>query len=375
MFLASCIAFGYVFNLRVQEYKLYQIMLKVNRKDSFTLPFPSLTICDTDLLRDPKSLQIQNTSLPKSCEDNQANKTTDQFFLNGCKQFMSKVELSCSYGGRFKCRFPNHFTPSHNWKQCYTFNYNGTIVQPAPGRYGGLHLLLFKNSSIAGKSDNLKNPFQETRRGLQLQMHAAKTSAYQLFMNPIPLTPGYQVQVVIKKKVYKRLPAPFPSKCSNKTSVKQFIRGKYEHSNCRFSCLLKRMYDHCGGILRSFRGLVPENEYPNTEKYKDEDTLFECVDKLYTTHGFVNCDCPMTCEEDTFESQVTLTPWQKSSIVTRLHPQIAKQLDMHKDDVNQQEKMPISRMLSSCYTNINWEIETEMSISFKHRSHRWNNMN
>eukprot|EP00794_Sanderia_malayensis_P014951 gene14951-16493_t len=303
IFLASCITLGYIFHDKVQEFKNYQVMLRLNREDSLTLPFPSLTICDTDLLRDPKSLQTFDRSLPKTCEDNQVNKTTDQFFLNGCKQFMSKVELSCSYGGRFKCRFPKHFTPSHNWKQCYTFNENGTIVQPAPGRYGGLHLLMFKNSSRAYRGDHVDNPFHETTRGLQLQIHTAYTSANQLFMNPIPLTPGYQVQIIIKKKVYKRLPAPFPSKCSNKTSVKQFVAGKYRYSNCKFSCLMNRTYNYCGGILHGFRGLVPESEYPNTEKYKDEDTLFDCVSKLYTTHGLVNCDCPMTCEEEMFESQ------------------------------------------------------------------------
>eukprot|EP00794_Sanderia_malayensis_P014947 gene14947-16489_t len=298
------------------------------------MAFPSLTICDTDFLKSSKSPQFSNKSLPNYCEDNLVNKTTDQSFLNDCKQFMSNVEMSCSYGGSSRCRFPTHFMPAHSWKQCYTFNENGTIVQPAPGRLGGLHLLLFKNSSIAHGSDNPNNPFQESTRGLQLQIHTAYTSSNQLFMNPIPLTSGYKVQVVIRKKVYKRLPAPFPSKCSNKTSVKQLVRGKYTTSNCKFSCIMKRMYDHCGGILSSFRGLVPESEYPNTEKFKDENTLFACVVKLYTTYGFVNCDCPMACEEDIFESQVTLTPWQKSSIVTRLHPQMAKQFGIREDEIN-----------------------------------------
>eukprot|EP00794_Sanderia_malayensis_P014948 gene14948-16490_t len=331
MFLGSCFALGYVFHLRVQEFKLYQVVLRVNREDSLTLPFPSLTICDTDLLRDPKS---SNKSLPKSCEDNPENKTTDQVFLNHCKQFMSKVELSCSYGGHSRCYFPKHFTPAHSWKQCYTFNYNGTIVQPVPGRFGGLHLLMFKNSSIAHMTDNKQHPFQESTRGLQLQIHAANTPANQLFTNPISLTPGYKVQVVIEKNVYTRLPAPFPAKCSSKTSVKQIVKGNYTASNCKFSCFMKRMYDHCGGIMRNFKGVIQENEYPNTEKYKDEHTLFACVAKLYTTHGFVNCDCPIACAEDIFKSQVTLTPWQKSSIITRLHPQIAKQLDLRKDEIN-----------------------------------------
>eukprot|EP00794_Sanderia_malayensis_P014949 gene14949-16491_t len=315
----------------VQEFKLYEVRLRVNRKDSLTLPFPSLTICDTDLLRDPKTL---NKSLPKNCEVDQLNNTADHFLLNDCKQFMSKIEKSCSYGGSSSCRFPTHFTPAHSWKQCYTFNYNGTIVQRVPGRFGGLHLLMFKNSSMPHTTDNQKNPFQETTRGLQLQIQAANTSANQLFTNPIPLTPGYQVQVKLQKKVYKRMPAPFPSKCSNETSVKQLVRGKYTTSNCKFSCILKRMHDQCGGILRKFRGLVPENEYPNTEKFKDEDTLFDCVVKLYTTYGFVNCDCPISCEEELFESQVTLTPWQKSSIVKQLHPKVAKQLGMREDEVN-----------------------------------------
>eukprot|EP00794_Sanderia_malayensis_P014950 gene14950-16492_t len=362
MFLASCISLTYMVYGKVHEFKLHQIRLKVNQEDSLTLPFPTLTICDTDLLRDQESLQILNNGLPKSCEDNQVNKTTDQFFLNGCKQFMSKVELSCSYGGQSKCCFPGHFTPSHNWKQCYTLNYNGTLVQPTPGRYGGLNLLMFKNSSIGGRSDNLDNPFQETRRGLQLQIHGTNTFPNQMLMNPIPLTPGYQVQVVIKKKVYKRLPAPFPSKCSNITPVKQFVSGKYTTSNCKISCFIQRMYDYCGGILHAFKVLVPKNEYPNTEKYKDEDTLVACVTKLYTTHGFVNCDCPMTCEEEIFESQVTLTPWQKSSIIKRIHPQIARQLSMPKDDVNLETWRESIVLLSVFYEEFTTQYVTEQEL-------------
>eukprot|EP00794_Sanderia_malayensis_P014953 gene14952-biopygen12464 len=125
---------------------------------------------------------------------------------------------------------------------------------------------------------------------------------------------------------------------------------------------MKRSYDHCGGILRKFRGLVPENEYPNTEKYKDEGTLFECVAKLYTTHGFVNCDCPMTCEEEMFESQVTLTPWQKSSIVTRLHPQIAKQLGMREDEINLETWRESIVLLSVFYEDFTTEYVTEQEL-------------
>ncbi len=171
-------------------------------------------------------------------------------------------------------------------------------------------------------------------QGLKLYVHSANEIIGLSQDGGIFLTPGERVDVAIKQRTVKREKAPFPSKCSNKSSVKQVIGGPYTQKNCQSSCLLLQIYDRCGSVLEKGRPFMPINEYPNTDKYISKTQFDSCVQNVYQSMNFPSCDCPIPCTQVYYNTEVSRRPWRNSFIGGEVRGGLTNFFNISREEVN-----------------------------------------
>ncbi len=331
IFVFACSLLGLFLHERVVLYTKRHHSIKMERTTSSSMNFPTLTICDTDRMYDEQSLKFSD--FPEKC-NRRPNGQATELFRYGCKLFTSNVSFSCTYDFRSRCRFPEHFAPSRSFYQCFTFNKNGTLVQSVNERNYGIDLLLYKNPNEGTTFSIDNNPLRKFSQGLLLLVHSPDEEMGIALGNSVALIPGFQIEISLIKKDLKRLPAPFASNCSSKTTVKQLIGGKYNRKNCLSSCSFNQIYEKCGKVTEHAQPYMPQKDYPTTKTFINQSSYNECRLKNALSNGNTICDCPFPCEQVTYEKQVTQRPWQASSLTKTMKIQLAKFLGIQPSEVN-----------------------------------------
>ena len=56
-------------------------------------------------------------------------------------------------------------------------------------------------------------------------------------------------EVELQKKIYDRLPSPYPSNCSDGDGIENFFTKRYSEEACQQSCQLRKIYPKCGAVF------------------------------------------------------------------------------------------------------------------------------
>lgn len=230
--------------------------------------------------------------------DGMRNATADADSL-----FISKMSSGCRFGLDTPCHYPREFleTPVSLFEGvCFKFNPNGTFAQVGEGSYYGMSIILFIN-----QSDTTHYSGFDVGSGVQLVIQSPGTFPFPL-ENGILATPGAYTRVILEKRAFKRLPAPYPSKCVDKG--KTIYPGKYTTRNCKRSCFVKYAKKACKGTDAFVEYYTGEKRDPPLNKTE----LMCFYDKQIEAawpENMKHCDCGLECYEETFIPQISQSTW------------------------------------------------------------------
>ena len=214
---------------------------------------------------------------------------------------------------------------------CKTFNTDGKYIQKKPGSLSGLFMKFFIN-----EEDYAPLLPHDMGAGVTLTVHPRN-----VFIDPLEgavlLQPGTLSRISLKRKVYKRLQSPYPSKCKHKSGTELFP-GPYTVSNCQHSCLQHAMYERCG-ILEA---VVTYNmkQKGMSIPFRLDKNLSEidhrCTADFYnfSLSGEAKCDCPLPCEEEVITTKISSSKWPSKVDMAYYRPVLAHILN--KTDVSEQ---------------------------------------
>ena len=329
--MSACSFLSYVLCHSVRKYRERNFITKILKEKQDKLQFPTITICDTDMVTD----FINAEPFPKSCSKyfSKPTENRSRLFTYGCKLFLAGMRDSCVFGTKKKCRYPLNYTAVNNWNLCYSFNRQGTLHQVGNERKYGLEMLLFKNGSGVEVTDiQSLSPLHATQytRGLLLMVHSSNEYVGFSLESAIPLIPGTFTEVVLKKQIHRRLKAPYPTNCSSHTTVPMLFPGAVTEKNCRTSCVAHQIYKICDDVPLHARPFMSKDKFPSREK--NESRFNQCLHGLYENQSSIECDCNAPCYKEIYETKVLSTPLRKAFFTANMRKDLSNALNVPQED-------------------------------------------
>lgn len=192
---------------------------------------------------------------------------------------------SCYFNG-IKCGVTD-FKHSSNklYGNCYTFSSgNSNRIILIPGPESGLHLELdIEIHKYASFTAGM---------GARVRVHDPFTDP-DINIKGVNVGPGFETHVVLSKSVMLRLPPPYKDGCKT-----------YEHGDnkisCKRRCLDSLSLSQCSCVLfDKTRGSQCNIALPSVR----------CCMLKVTLERVDMCHCPVSCEETTFNTQISSIPW------------------------------------------------------------------
>ena len=229
--------------------------------------------------------------------------------------FLMKKMQSCFFRGKM-CNFTDFktvTTPVHG--NCFTFNPKDRKQKKVDGGSG-----LFTLVNI-NQDENIPGVIPWTSiAGVKVMVHHPNETFSET--QAIYLAPGTWTDIKIEKKIIKRLPHPYPGKCSQEATMeKSFgIPIRYTTEMCEYMCYFDEQNKWCGYTAPEFSSSVKSVISQFGAKAKDinmkykiayKQAQMKCLldfDDLFTKGG-IKCNCPPPCYEEQFKVTTSNAVW------------------------------------------------------------------
>ena len=315
--IATTMSFGIVAVSSLIKYYKYHTYSQTSVRHTKQLAIPTITFCHKyiDL---PKSSTYDDRPvaqhLPKSCSFNNrknfTNTINQKVFEIACRIFIGtfksktsamKIETPQYF------RFPKGFEIAPYSKPCVTLNRNLALVQENEGEKYGLHMIMYNEGYNLPYRVSTDRPLSDDRNGIYAVMHDPKQVVP--IGDEISILPGYHTHISVTKNIVKRLPDPYPSKCTNDWSKRDSVYpGKNTHRMCTESCALKQLYKICSFVLPEMRVFMTASEYP-MQADKINPSLLRCLLRSKSQIDYQLCDCPEHCYDEKYTTVIYHNSW------------------------------------------------------------------
>ena len=304
----------------------FEIYTREEKIPKHEMSLPAITICNTNLYSGVDDDYAVDQVLPQNCSYTDAKyfktKTNREHFLDICSWFHGGVMGEFNYN---EIKFPQiaSFLP-HAWP-CVTINQNSSLSQKGEKQRSGLKLIMMFDERRRSKNlYYLDEMFEDERQGLFVAFHDPREVIPSFSGDSLP--PGYHTIVKLRKKVFRRKEAPYPSKCVHSGQNKTFnlFPGKDRRDKCLYSCLFLRLYQKCNGTEVTMRPFMNKKEFPNILNMTDGKTI-KCMMEVVQSVDAVSCKCGIFCDEEVYETQTSRIPWPqkwKAEELTRTFPNL-----------------------------------------------------
>ena len=315
--ITAAVAFGIVAVKSIIKYYQYNSHTHITFRQKNVLALPAITFCH----RYAEFLNMSNYNdfpvaqhLPKNCSFHGrklfSSKMNQKVFEIACRVFIVNFKSKTSamnLDNPQYLQFPKGFEITPFIHPCVTLNRNSTLIQHEEGEKNGLHMIMYNEGYNLKHRVSTDEPLTDKQNGIYAVIHDPKQIVP--FDNRIVIPPGYHTQISVTKNVVKRLPHPYPSKCTNDWSNSDSIYpGKNTQKMCKNSCGLKKVYEMCQGILPGMRVFMQASEYPAQGHLKNL-TFLKCLLKSAPQINYQQCDCPELCYDETYTTVTTHSPW------------------------------------------------------------------
>ena len=267
----------------ITKYNSQNVYTELKSKITDRNYFPSITFCEETLFRISyfsycgKPLSY-NTSTYSTCKHfpryKEANITAmkDIFWSNG----LFNVIRCKSWGGK-TCNNRMYFKSKQTVNNtCVTWNYNGNFYDS----YGHVSIQLEFNRPAHWKGEVQIVAIPHDPKLLELDL-----------TKKIEMESEHTYEIKIDKTVINRLPAPFPSNCTNEES-RSIFPGKYTRALCIQSHHYIEMYKQCGDVLDYHRGYIPKYYVEKFERVLTNSCILNYTKKELKEVD----DCNFACE-------------------------------------------------------------------------------
>lgn len=286
MLLLGLTCCGYIIHNLVDRYTKREIYSQISSKLISKNPFPSVTICEFDLL---VKNYFQYCHLQKDKNTSQPCFNREHHHLEDPVEVSSNMYWNNGFFNVTRCQRMDGLycidTASLRSREeyghsCITWNYNGDVFDI----YGHVEISFTFNNS------KLKKPEEATiiamiHDPLVVELDVTKK---------VEIEPFKTYDITIDKTIIKRLPAPFPSNCTAQKNPDIFP-GKYGRRSCIESLNFIELYKKCGDVFDYVRRFVPEDIKKNYTRYDSIETTMNC---MISGKGRVeDKDCQFPCEE------------------------------------------------------------------------------
>ena len=315
--ISAAVVLGIVAVNSFTKYYQYDISIHSSVIQHNTLALPAITFCHSNFYHpfayyneDPPVFQ----KLPKNCSfiDTKyfANRMNQKIFEFACRMFIGTLNAKTS-GMNSETpqyfRFPTGFEITPNRLPCITLNRNLTLVQKAASEKFGLHMILYNEPGAMSQTYLPNEPLTDSRSGIYAMIHDPKQIV--TMGDGIAMPPGYHTHISVKKNAVKRLPYPYPSKCTNNWSSHDSIYpGKNTQQMCYSSCAYKQLYKICPGVTTEMKVFMKAPKYPLQADIYNL-SFWKCLQKSLTQITYKKCDCPEHCDDETYTTVINRSPW------------------------------------------------------------------
>lgn len=290
MLLFGLVISVYVVYRLVSKYLRFEIYTEISQMVTSHNYFPAITFCDYNLLMATYfaycgvSSGDKHNHIHVPCQVTASNKkNTIKNILNNTKEWSNgkfHVTQCFSWGSR-QCANDTFLKSlsKHN-HACFTWNYNSDFYDAYSHAY-----IQFSANKTADFQHSYIVALVHDPRIEELDM-----------TNRVILEPAKTYELRIAKTVMKRLPSPYPSKCTDK-KPNDIFPGKYTRRTCLESINYVNMFKKCGDVLDHHKEYIPADivrQYKRNETIKN---IMSCVHKFSKTQVEMTDDCPFPCEE------------------------------------------------------------------------------
>ena len=292
-----------------------EIVTVLQSQNNRSMQFPEVTFCNSngftkelnkDISKRPTTIDAE---FDVSIHLSKLNDTEIRNFGHQQDIFLMTKLNMCLFK-QSACNFAEDFLNSSSpfFGNCFTFKARGRSQNGAL-REKGLSVTININQ------DDYSSAFSQPRpAGVMVMIHHVNElypSAQQL-----TLAPGTMTDIKLKKRVFSRLPDPFPDKCIDEETFLRKVHTRYSARICQNECYIRNQYEKCGSVTPLFESAVkmlPMQKYLNRGKLKvaTSGQDFDCLSKFDDAfqNGEISCDCPPPCYEEQFTTSLSHSMW------------------------------------------------------------------
>ena len=247
----------------IQEYLLYEIRTEIRVVEQHHIQLPDVIICD------PRHYYGSGLA----CRNG-----TSMFSGKPCNHTLN-LNISVSYRGKY---MPDRLIRYVSQPDiCVRINTTGLTFD--------LIVELFQRKNDPDPPTELDLFFVD-----QATLNAGHGGESALNRMPVA---HYQIDV-FERKVYRRLPKPYPSHCSDKGHVDLVFPGKYTMEKCEATYMFRRMLEKCGTVLDPWKPFLKPKYPRGSMKNMTNSEINQCLGAQFNDYGPLNC--PLQCEEVTY---------------------------------------------------------------------------
>jgi hypothetical protein len=336
----------YLIVINVQNYLQYSVVNQVTIEREFPMPFPTVTICNTNYFQTPYAKEyIQRFTSSIGQIDLFDSATFEQYYQNLDSVFrdlkssvieknltndeikklgysIEDILLNCKFG-KTSCWYDDFkwiFLPDYG--NCFQFNprggTNGTDALADSGRMsvtetgkkGGLSLELFIG---------IPTIMETFAYGYGAIVFINPVNSSLLSLSSVRLSPNTETNIVVSREDLKKLSTPY-SECdilqSNDSSLRDLINSKgfdYKQSDCLEQCFQMIMIEQCG-----YYDLSKISYFSDAV---GRDTINSCafrVQQNLSDIDFLNENCyplcPLECASSELKTSTSLNEYPSSNL-------------------------------------------------------------
>ena len=320
MFISAATSLGFAAFDSFMNYFQFDTFSHTSIRQNSQLALPGITFCHTNFYS-PKAYNNEEPpvpqKLPENCSFNDsryfANENNWKIFQLGCKMFIGTFKSKTSGMGSEipqYFQFPTGFEITPHTLPCITLNRNLTLVQQSEGEKYGLHMIMYNEYYNVPFSSYSDEPLRDSRNGILVMMHDQRQLVP--IGDGIVIPPGYHTRISVSRNVLKRLPDPYPSKCTNDwSSPGSIYPGKNTLHMCYASCGIKQLYKICPGVIPEMKVFMKAPEFPVQANISNS-SFWKCIEINLSRLDFLQCDCRKQCNEETYTTVTNRSPWPQN---------------------------------------------------------------
>ncbi|XP_071950916.1 acid-sensing ion channel 1-like [Antedon mediterranea] len=285
----------------LKNYRSYPVATKISIAHYDEIAFPAVTFCNYNQLRKSQVTDEEFELIRAFYSGDVANYSTisdwniTELYLRASHSIKDLL-TECTWMSVEDCGPENFTTNLIDFGVCYTFKTTRNVS------HAGVSSSLFLQINI---NDTENTGHEKGIKGIKMLIHPSNEHPLVRSFG-FAVSPGFHTEIALKGLQAKSLPDPYSSKCTAKALQR---KSTYTKALCIYECRYDYVIEKCGCQLQNFMGDVPLCTAQQS---------IDCGNvayDLFVTDKKASCDCPLACDQLTYEPRTSSTLWPDPAMI------------------------------------------------------------